>query len=394
VKILFIQKVKALVGSEKYFLELIPELEKRGVKTEFICVYLEKDEEKTMPFIEAYQKLGLPLHILKAASDKEIFRICRFIDRIYKKGCFDIVHSHLIHADLWCALLKAAGRIKVPLVSTKHGYDEAYISVHGFSAEHLKPNLYYLLCKFSEKFIDSSFAVSEGLRKLFVEGGIAKSENIRTIHHGFELPVPERKLNSEYRFAEHQLVILGRVIPFKGHHLLIEALKTVKQQIPAFKLLVVGHGDADYILGLKEKIKEYGLTENVEFLGYRSNIYDYLINSDVMIVPSISEGFGLVFLEALNARIPLVGFDVPATNEIIIHEQTGLLVPPFDCEKMGEAILELLKDKEKAVRFTAAGYERLKEYFSLKRMIDETIEFYNDAYKKRTERRQDNDTHR
>lgn len=380
-KILFVQKVKALVGSEKYFLEIIPALEEIGIKTEFACIYLEKDELKTLPFIKSYGKLGLKIHILKVKSDKAISKICGFINKTFKDGDFDLVHSHLIHADLWCAMLKAVGRITVPLVSTKHGYDETYTSTYGFSAKHLKLDLYYILCKYSERFINSSFAVSKGLMNFFIDGKISPKDKIRTIHHGFDLPEIKTKKNIAYRFSKQQLVILGRIIPFKGHHLLVEALRTVKRQFPLFKLLIIGHGDEEYISNLKIKISEYELSENIDFLGYKSNIYDYLINSDVMIVPSVSEGFGLVFLEALNAKIPLVGFNVPATNEIIVNNQTGILIPPFDCKKMGLSIIEVLENETNAKALTDAGYQRLKNHFSLKRMLEETIKFYEDALK-------------
>lgn len=377
--ILFVQKVKALVGSENYFLELLPALEQRGHQTEFICIYSKADKEKTLPFIEAFDKLGLKIHVLAIPSDKHVLKCIRFINTIVKKGTFDLVHSHLIHADLWCALLKKMKRIKCPLVSTKHGYDETYISKHGFSAKELQPNRYYKICKFSERYIDRSFAVSEGLRQLFIASGISDERKISTIHHGFDLPDLHQKKDSSFRFSAQQLVILGRVIPFKGHRHLLNALLHVKPHFPNFKLIVLGHGDHDLLDELHAFCDTNKLTENVSFLGYQSNKYDYLVNSDVMIVPSIAEGFGLIFLEALNAKIPIIGFDVPATNEILIDQKTGILIPPYDTKAMGEAIVKLLANKQQAVAYAENGFDRLKTHFSLDRMTTATIDFYEQA---------------
>ena len=378
-KILFVQKVKALVGSEKYFLELLPELEKRGHETTFVCIYSKVDKEKTLPFIAAFKERNLKIEVLEIPSDKYILKCVRFVRKVLKTQEFDLVHSHLIHADLWCALLKKFGQMKCPLVSTKHGYDEAYISKHGFSAAHLTPNRYFKICRFSEKYIDRSFAVSDGLKHLFIDAGICKKECIETIHHGFDLPEVENKKSEDYRFAPQQLIILGRIIPFKGHQYLMEALPVVKRQFPAFKLLVIGHGDEDLIASLKKFAKENELTQNIDFLCYQSNIYDYLVNSDIMIVPSIAEGFGLIFLEALNSKIPIIGFDVPATNEILIQEQTGILIPPYDTEKLGLEIVKLLENPTLANTYAQAGYKRLKEHFSLDRMTSATIQFYQQA---------------
>jgi glycosyltransferase involved in cell wall biosynthesis len=95
-----------------------------------------------------------------------------------------------------------------------------------------------------------------------------------------------------------------------------------------------------------------------------------------MLVPSISEGFGLIFLEAMNAEIPIIGFDVPATNEIIVHEETGLLIPAFDTTKLGTEIIRILSDRILSDKFALAGNQRLKSYFSLDRMTNATLDFY------------------
>jgi glycosyltransferase involved in cell wall biosynthesis len=378
-KILFVQKVKALVGSEKYFLELIPALEKKGIETAFICIYSQADKEKTIPFILAYKALGLSIHVLEIKSEKSILKAVRFIKGIHAKNNFDLIHSHLIHADFWSALLKKIYRIKTPVVSTKHGYDEAYISVHGFDAQHLKPNRYLNICKFSEKQILKSFAVSNGLRQLFIDAEISKTENISTIHHGFDLKDVKVKPSDQFRKSSQQLVILGRIIPFKGHIHLIEALAKVKANYSDVHLSIIGHGDEELIKHLKERIAALNLISNVTFTGYQSNIYDYLGNADLMVVPSISEGFGLIFLEALNAKIPIIGFNVPATNEIIIHGENGFLVPLKNEDELAEKITLLLGSPELRNEFSIKGFTRLKEYYSLSRMVDQTIDFYESA---------------
>ena len=378
-KILFIQKVKALAGSEKYFLELVPALENKGLTVEFVCIYNQADEEKAMHFIEAYKALNLTIHVLKVKSDRSVIRILRFIRNVYKNNTFDLVHTHLIHADLWATTLKRQGSITCPIVSTKHGYDENFISSFGFDGSKVPKDKYFKICRFSEQKISRSFAVSNGLRQLFIDAKISKPNQIQTIHHGFDLEGIESEGSGNYRFAQQQLLIIGRVIPFKGHHYALNALGKIKDQLNDFCLVILGHGDEDLIQELKQKAKDLGLSEQVKFLGYQKNIYDYLSDSDIMLVPSIAEGFGLVFLEAMHAQLPIIGFDVPATNEIIKHQETGLLVPPYDETKLAQAILDLFSDESKRKTLSQQAKDQLVSYFCLDRMVDETIAFYEQS---------------
>ena len=378
-KILFIQKVKALAGSEKYFLELIPALEKKGITIEFACIYNHFDKDKAGVFIDEYQKKGLKLHCLEVKSDRSILKALRFIHKIIKRNDFDLIHTHLIHADLWAALLKRMGNITCPIVSTKHGYDENYIANHGFDGFKVPKNLYYRLCRFSEKKIAASFAVSDGLRQLFINSGISKPGQIKTIYHGFDLPQLTQEPDAKFRLAPLQIIILGRIIPFKGHAMAIKALGNIKADIGDFNLVIVGHGDDDLIHQLKRDTKSMGMEDRVVFTGFQSNINDYLHNSDIILVPSIAEGFGLVFLEAMNAKLPAIGFDVPATNEIVVHQETGLLVRPYDIEQFGKAINTLAKDEHLRKAMGEAANNRLVSYFCLDRMVNETVNFYKEA---------------
>lgn len=380
-RVLFVQKVKAIAGSEKYFFEIIPALIKENIIVEFVCVYNLVDKELTMPFIQILKKLNITVHVIEVKSDKSVLKVMSRLKKVISNGNFDLVHSHLIHADFWCSMLKRFGLMKVPLVSTKHGYEELFIAKHGFDGSKVNKNIYYKLCKFSEKKISNSYAVSDGLKKLFIDSEICKSNRISTIHHGFDLPEIEGSLGkeSEYRYSDNQIVLLGRIIPFKGHMLALEALCVVKRYVADVKLLIIGQGDGDLKVELVDFIEKNDLKDNVEFLGFKSNIYDYLTNSDLMLVPSIAEGFGLVFLEAMNAELPIVGFDVPATNEIIMDGMTGALIKPFDTEEMGNNLVKLLSDQVERKELSSNAKKRLLNYFSLNRMVTETISFYESS---------------
>ncbi len=98
--------------------------------------------------------------------------------------------------------------------------------------------------------------------------------------------------------------------------------------------------------------------------------------SDVVLVTSRAEGFGVVFLEAFNAKTPVVAFDVPAANELIVNQESGALAKPYDVHDLAKQIITLLQNEQTGKMYAARSYTRLKNDFALKNMVDETIQWY------------------
>ena len=378
-KVSFVQKVKAFAGSEKYFLSIIPQLNKRGITANLIIVINKTDLNSCNDYIGRLKNANIETKVIIAKSDKTIFSTLFALKNAINSFNPDIVHSHLIHADFWCAILKKRKKIKPLIFSTKHGYEESFLAKHGFDGSKITKNLYYKICKFSEKHIDQSFAVSEGLRQLFIDAKISRESSISTIHHGVKL-TDERTIKVNQRKSNFQAIILGRVIPFKGHHYAIESFAEVVKKIPSAQCLIVGGIDKDYKQQLDEIIKSHNLEHNISFEGFQTEIYDYLLSSDIMLVPSISEGFGLIFLEGFNTELPIIGFDVAATNEIIDHQKNGILVEAYNTIQMAEHLIHLFENKEERNRLGIEGKKKLLHYFTLDRMTTETIKFYEKNY--------------
>ncbi|MEH0157665.1 glycosyltransferase family 4 protein [Limibacter armeniacum] len=371
-RVLFIQKVKGLAGSENYFLELIPSLLERGVKCEFVSVRQPIDKQKPLLFNEKLESYGVHVHDVIIDSVLSL-SFLRKLKGIISKGGFDIVHSHLIHADFWCALVKFIFRIDYRLVSTKHGYSEQFMEKYGFDTSIPIKDSYYWICKFSEKYIDKSFAVSEGLKQLFVDLSISTPSKIEVIHHGFNF-LKKSEANHNFRFSDHQLLIVGRLLSLKGHKLLFDALLIIKDHYPDVILVVVGGGEMRE--ELEEYVKTIGIAEHVIFRGFQEDIYSYQVSSDIQVVASMAEGFGLVLVEAFNAKVATIAFDVPACNEVIEHNKTGVLVAPYDTSAMASEIISLLDDDKQRSMLVTNAYQRLKSYFSRERMVNQTLNFY------------------
>ena len=112
-----------------------------------------------------------------------------------------------------------------------------------------------------------------------------------------------------------------------------------------------------------------GISQNLYFLGGREDVADLISIFDVAVLASLSEGFSNVILEYMASSKPVVATEVGGNPELVVHGETGLLVPPADAHTLADAILSILEDKEAALRYGAAGRKRVEDKFELGKMI-------------------------
>jgi glycosyltransferase involved in cell wall biosynthesis len=259
------------------------------------------------------------------------------------------------------------------LLSTKHGYEEQFINEHGLDAGRRKVNAYWLAARLAETSVTDSYAISEGLRRFFVEAKLARPERMGLVYYGAEA-LGEKPVDPALRVGDPQLVLVGRLVRFKGHRFALDALSRLAPKHPTLKLVIVGSGPIEG--EIREQVRSLGLEERVVFTGNKPNAREYMRASDIVLVPSLSEGFGLVFLEAFDAGTPVVAFDVPAGREILEHGRSGILVPPYDVAAYADAIDSLLANPAERRRLAEGGRERLGSRFALDRMVAETRGYY------------------
>ncbi len=372
-KVLFIQILEALSGSEKYFIEIMPLLKAKGIECEFLCVYRDNGKTGYREITDLMEAKDIKVHYLKTKSSIN-FTLLKNINKVIKKGNFDLIHGHLLYSDVWLACIKILFNRKLKVVSTKHSYDEKFASLYGFDSSKRLYNLYFFLCRFSEPFINRSFAVSHGLKKLFLGLNIGKEDKMDVIHHAFETKYIPAAKPDRYRSSEKQLILVGRLTAFKGHKYAFEALKIVLKKHPEAKLVILGRGEME--ADLKNQCQEMGIAESVEFKGFQAEAMHFMANSDIVLIPSISEPFGIVFIEAFEVKTPVICFDVPAGNELILDDKSGCLIAPYNVNQLADKINELFQSPSKRNALAEEAFKRLKNELSPDVMVDKTIEFY------------------
>ncbi|MBK7124096.1 MAG: glycosyltransferase [Chitinophagaceae bacterium] len=141
--------------------------------------------------------------------------------------------------------------------------------------------------------------------------------------------------------------------------------------LPGTKLLVLGEGsEKDNCM---QQVARLGLQNHVAFLGFKTHPYSYISHSDVIILPSLFEPFGLVYIEALALKVPVVAFNTPAANEIIENNETGLLVDKGDHKALAEKIIYLLSNPAERNNIAERAYAKYKSHFTTGVMIQKQL---------------------
>ena len=181
--------------------------------------------------------------------------------------------------------------------------------------------------------------------------------------------------------------LVGRISPWKGQDIFLRAAAQVKERYPRTRFQIIGaplFGEEDYEIELRELCSQLELDENVEWLGFRTDVPQLIERLTILAHASkTGEPFGQVVVEAMMARRPLVATDGGGIPEIVIDEETGLLVPMNDAGAMAQALLRLLDAPDWAVKLGRAGHRRAVENFTIAHTVTKIHRLYDDVLQDR-----------
>lgn len=364
-KILVIHQSAELYGSDKMLLKLLTSLDKSKFLPVVVLPFegplkdeLEKHDIKVVvaPVLKLYRKMFTPKNIL--LFFKEIKKAIKIVDSLNKEYRFDIVYSNTLAVLL--------GMIYARKKSIRHIWHVHEIIVHPKIIARIFPILL-------NKFADEVICNSQATKKNLIERIPALDSKAIVVYNGLDIKEkPQDKepaLKTDFGFKNDDIIItlVGRISRLKGHRWLLSAYGEYLEATKA-KLLFVGSpvpGQEYHLEEIENSIVQNNLQEKVKILPFTTDLSAVWEVTDIAVVPSTeAESFGLVALEAMLAKKPVVASNHGGLAEIVIDNETGFLIEPNDDESLGKAIVDLIDHSAKRESFGLQGYKRAQDVFS------------------------------
>ena len=385
--------VVAIASGANWMVDILRGLKGRGYE---VSALINNEQGDLAPKLE---RNGIPYHVADFNLSDLFSNPLTFankllkLTRFFRKHRFDIIHYHHIAASV------VPGRIAAWVSDAPIRYS---MTPHPL---HLEVSTLSKIDRRTQWMDTKIIATCEYTRQLYYKLGIQSSRIVR-IYYGADetrfnpATADALKLRRELGITPLEPVVgmiayfyapfpreywvptylKGRAV--KGHETLIQAAKKLSEKKPNVKVLLVGNGwdkDGDeYREHLKETVKNMGLSDTVIFTGYRGDTPDTLASFDVSVQCARSENLGGTIESLLMAR-PTIATAVGGMTESVIHQQTGLLVPPDDPDKLAEAILELLNNPEGARQLGQNGRQLMLREFTLDKTIDDIDNLYQSS---------------
>ena len=350
-KVTHVHRIRGIGGSERHLLTLLPALAERGIDVSFVG--LDDPEGVLDPFYAELAAAGIPSTRLIAPRDVDPV-LALSLARTLRRARPDLVHTHLVHADVYGALAPGSR-----LVSTKHNPDPFRTGVFRFVERALVSRTSRVI------------AISEAVRRFAVEQVGLPAGKLATVHYGLdELP---RAWGSNPPLAlgtVPTLLAVCRLSPQKGLDTAVRALAAVPDAV----LVVLGEGpERERLMTLASSL---GLDDRLLLPGRVGDVAAFYRRADVVVHPARWEGFGLAMLEAMLAGKPVVAAHAGSAPELVEDGRTGLLVPVDDADALAEAVSSLLAEPARGAAMGRAGLDRARTVFSVAQMAERTLAVY------------------
>jgi len=357
--------VLLLGGTEMHIMGLGRCLSGTGVGIR-IVTYHEIDSNIRRNFVEAgldVDSLNWPRPMGGNGHLKLLIRLTKLL----RLGRPSVVHVQYLAPGFIPILAAKLAHVKT-VIATVH-----QINSYGWKAR--------WIMRFAARLTDVFFCVSAAVErswfgdsKIFEPGMFLKERRHWTIHNPVEVDDisfvygnTEKDPDDARADGVRTVGVVGRLRGEKGQAVLLEAFAKIREGCDDLRLRVVGDGPDR--AKLEARARELGIADCVEWMGSRppEEVRRLYRTMDVVVVPSLAEGFGLVAAEALAAGRPVVASDVGGLPEVVKHGETGLLVPPDDAEALADAIARIMDDSSLGERLARTGKADVRERFSTER---------------------------
>ena len=353
-----VSQLKIVGGAETFLREMAPRLRQAGWDIRIVTLVsggtlVEELRGANVPVIELGVRSKLDLSIG--------WRLFQF----WRQDPPDLIHTHLYHAGI-------LGRVIARTLSL------GPVIVHQQGPERARSPFRTLLDRFTSAWVDQYLTTCQAVAQILQQREKIPAEKILVIYNG----ISKDQTFSDTKPAEWPIppgrkgvVCVGRLSSEKGQAVLIEALSLLKEksQMPFTVFL----GDGPLRSEFEMRCKDLKLDGDVFFAGVRRDIREWLPHFDLFVLSSDWEGVSLALLEAMSAGLPVIATAVGGTPEIVLDEDSGILIPPRDPGSLAESINRLCSDQELMDRLAQSGRQRIADHFT----IEETVRQFDLDYR-------------
>jgi len=336
-----------------------------------ICVLAAGDHRR---FTAALEEAGLDTIAMPAGLDFNPFLVPKLVREI-KAFRPDVVHTHLIHADVYGQA--AAHLARVPGVSSMHSTHSFYRRQPWRTAAHAAGHL-----------VDRQIAISAHVARFIEDLGLAPGDRVRMIHYGIDAaawrttPQNRSAARASLDLSPQDIAVglASRLIPLKGHDFVFDAFASALKNVGELRLLVAGDGPLR--AELEDEARSRFPRGTVRFVGYVDRMDQFMSGCDFFVVPThslLSEGFGLAALEAMASGLPVVATAVGSLTEVVADGKTGLIVDPYDVNKLTESLEMLARDHKARIRMGELARDRAQTHFKLEAMVESVMSVYREV---------------
>lgn len=355
-RILFINSIRMWGGGEVWLMDIMGGLRGRGHEVTLVCRAGTVLEENA-------KAAGFDVVAMRMRSDFDPIVVAKVLMLVRRRGIQVICTNMDKELRFGGLAARFAGRVVV-IPSREVDYP-------------LKDRLRY---RFTYNVLaDHVLTNSESTRQtLLTSAPWLASERVGVVYKGID-PAPYIEHPEEGEAVRHELGIatgapvvgfVGQIIQRKGVPDLIKAMPDVVARVPDVVFLFAGEGKLESLL--KSRVRELGLDAHAVVAGFRGDVPALMKAIDVLVLPSVVEGFGYVLIEAMAAGKPVVATRASSIPEIVVHEETGLLVEVHRPDQIADALTVLLSDPARRAEMGRRGREVVLENFTLERMLDRT----------------------
>lgn len=299
------------------------------------------------------------------------------IYKLLKKIRPDIVHTHLLKADFYGRISSRLAGIK-NIVTTYHTNTSSHKIENG-EAKSINDYLDNISLRFSHCHI---IAVSEKVKNYVIKKTENRCHNIVVIGNGINIDEfvfidkeERRKLEKQFNLAPNDYLITcaGRLEVHKGVDFLIESLKDYIKKNNNIKILFIGTGNLEQYL--MNYIIQNDLTDNIFLLGFKYDVNKFIQISDLVVVPSIVEGFGIIIIESMLCKVPVLASNAGGIPEIIKDKYNGYLFQSGNKQSLIESLEYIINQSDSDTIITNA-YNSVLDNYNIKDVAGKYLSFY------------------